>query len=307
MKTLGLSMVVKNEEETLPSCLKSIHDLFDNIVIIDTGSTDKTIEILKDTFDIDAISRKSNPDDPESITEARNFSLEKNTADWILVLDADETIMRNDVKKIKELIQNATEKAFFLTWSNERAEKQFDDYKMVLFQNNLNIQFDGKVHSNTQISLRRLGLEAGNAQDIKIRHSLDAIKPHRLHRRQRLERYIKDDPDCWRYQWFLGYSYFMEKDFDSAMPFLRDTCNSLSTTFPVECLNAHMVLTDLNARKGIHDKCFRIMKQAVTFYESVKDDFEVRANKDMKAWIYNTKQLIDENRLDDIHVYEFAC
>jgi len=303
--TLGISMVVKNEAHRIAACLRDISSAVDSIVVVDTGSSDGTPQLLKETLGVTALCVPEPASDPQEITQARNLSLESNPCDWILVIDPDETITREDILKIKSLMASE-EPAFFLVWRNRRSGVVFDDYKLALFKNRLGIRYDGSVHSNPQSSLRRLGLKATLAADVVISHSLEEQNAFRLSRKERLKRYAASDPTWWRYQWFLGYTHFKEKDFESAVPLLRDTCNSLSKDFPVECLNAHMVLTDLNARKGIHDKCTRIMRQAATFYDEVADDFEVKANQQMGPWIAETVDLIKQNRLDAIHCYEFA-
>jgi len=99
--TLSCCMIVKNEEKFLEQCLNSIKDLVDEIIIVDTGSTDKTKEIAArftdKIFDFKWC---------DDFAAARNESLKHATGDWILVLDADETISAQDHAKIKELIQN---------------------------------------------------------------------------------------------------------------------------------------------------------------------------------------------------------
>ncbi len=304
--SIGVSMVVKNEAHRVGACFSEIAAEVDSVVVVDTGSTDDTVGMLQREFGISAIKADPYATDPDVITHARNLSLEHNDCDWVLVLDADETVTASDVARLKEITAESRDDAYFLTWRNARGGGHFDDYKLALFRNGLGIRFDGLVHCNPQPSLRRLGLEAKLLPEIAIAHSLEERSPFRTKRKDRLARYAADDPQWWRYQWFLGYTYFKENDFENAVPLLRDTCNSLSADFPVECLNAHIVLTDLNARKGIHDKCFRIMRQAASFYEQVKDDFEVKANRQMGAWIAEAVDLINQNKLEAVRSYEFA-
>ncbi len=87
MPTLSLCMIVKNEEKHLARCLSSVKDVADEIVIVDTGSTDKTIEIAESfsakIFHFDWVN---------DFSAARNFALSKCTGDWILYLDADEEL-----------------------------------------------------------------------------------------------------------------------------------------------------------------------------------------------------------------------
>ena len=94
-------MIVKDEEDFLEQCLNSLKDYVDEIIIIDTGSTDKTIEIAKRFTD-----RVYEHEWPHDFSKARNISISYATCDWILILDADEIIAEHDLKKIKELIKD---------------------------------------------------------------------------------------------------------------------------------------------------------------------------------------------------------
>ncbi len=106
---LSLCMIVKNEERWLDGCLKSVAGLVDEIVIVDTGSTDRTIEIAR------AHGANVFPETwTDDFSRARNLSIEKATGDWILVLDADEVIERRDHGKIRSLIETSQASSYFL-------------------------------------------------------------------------------------------------------------------------------------------------------------------------------------------------
>ena len=96
--TLGLSMIVKNEEKVIGRCLDCCKGLFDEIVIVDTGSTDKTKEIVSKytdkIYDFEWI---------YDFAAARNYSFSKNTCDFIMWLDADDIIDDENLNKLKEL------------------------------------------------------------------------------------------------------------------------------------------------------------------------------------------------------------
>ena len=82
---ISLCMIVKNEEEYLPRCLENIKDIVDEIIIVDTGSTDKTVEIAK-SYGAKVYYFKWN----NNFSEARNVSLKYATKDWILILNVDD-------------------------------------------------------------------------------------------------------------------------------------------------------------------------------------------------------------------------
>lgn len=98
MCTISLCMIVKNEEAHLANCLSSIKDIVDEIVVVDTGSTDATKEIARRFTDkvLDFIW-------VDDFSKARNYAFEQATKDYILWLDADDVLLEPDRIKFKQL------------------------------------------------------------------------------------------------------------------------------------------------------------------------------------------------------------
>lgn len=96
---ISLAMIVKNEEKHIRNCLERVNNIVDEIVIVDTGSTDKTIEIAKE---FDAKIYKF--DWCNDFSAARNYAAEKTTGEWILVLDADEYVSVGDKETLIQFI-----------------------------------------------------------------------------------------------------------------------------------------------------------------------------------------------------------
>ena len=91
MISISLCMIVKNEEKVIERCLRSVKNLVDEIIIVDTGSTDKTKEIVhkytNNVYDFKWC---------DDFSKARNFSFSKATKEYILWLDADDVILKKD-------------------------------------------------------------------------------------------------------------------------------------------------------------------------------------------------------------------
>ena len=83
--TLSLCMIVKDEEEMLPGCLEPLRGFVDEMIVVDTGSSDRTVEIAE-SFGARVVDFPWNG----SFADARNASIEAATGDWIMYLDADE-------------------------------------------------------------------------------------------------------------------------------------------------------------------------------------------------------------------------
>ena len=98
MISISLCMIVKNEEQVLARCLESVKDLMDEIIIVDTGSTDKTKEIAAKytdkIYDFEWIS---------DFSAARNFAFSKASCDYIYSADADEVLDEENYAKFKAL------------------------------------------------------------------------------------------------------------------------------------------------------------------------------------------------------------
>ena len=107
MKEISLCMIVKNEEDVLERCLESAKGIVDEIIIVDTGSTDRTKEIASNytdkIYDFEWVN---------DFSKARNFSFSKATKDYILWLDADDVIFEKDkldFLKLKEKLDGSVD------------------------------------------------------------------------------------------------------------------------------------------------------------------------------------------------------
>ncbi|WP_229414638.1 MULTISPECIES: tetratricopeptide repeat protein [Moorena] len=100
---LSLCMIVKDEEESLPQCLSSVKDVVDEMVVLDTGSTDRTIEVAQSYG-----ARVYQFEWCNDFAAARNQALKYVQGEWVLVLDADEVLKPEVVPEIKQAIQNSS-------------------------------------------------------------------------------------------------------------------------------------------------------------------------------------------------------
>jgi len=94
---LSLALIVKNEEKNLKRCLDSVEGLWDELVIVDTGSTDRTVEIAQRYTD-----KIYYFEWVDHFAKARNFSFSKCNQPWIMWIDADDILKPEDVKNIRE-------------------------------------------------------------------------------------------------------------------------------------------------------------------------------------------------------------
>lgn len=110
---LSFCIIVKNEEQNLPQCLSSVRDVVDQMIVLDTGSSDRTSEIAK-SFGAEVYSFDWRND----FSAARNESLNYAQGDWVLVLDADEVL----VPEIVPILKTAIEQKEYLVFNLVRQE-----------------------------------------------------------------------------------------------------------------------------------------------------------------------------------------
>ena len=98
-KLLSVAMIVKDEEANIRRALEAIKDVADEIIVVDTGSTDRTPEIVKEYTDKLYFHEWQN-----DFSEARNYSLKFPTCEWVLIYDADEEASESFKKNIREFL-----------------------------------------------------------------------------------------------------------------------------------------------------------------------------------------------------------
>lgn len=161
LKRLSLCMIVKNEEKNLGRCLKSVQDVVDEMIIVDTGSTDDTVKIAEE-YGAKVYHYKWDND----FGSARNYSLDKATGDWILVLDADEEIPSECKNNIRSLLVDIdVDIAFNVRIRNISSNindptQSINNYMVRMFINKPSIRYHGKIHE--YINLTSINLSEDN-------------------------------------------------------------------------------------------------------------------------------------------------
>lgn len=165
---VSLCMIVKNEEKHLADCLASVGDFCSEMIIVDTGSTDRTIEIAKE---YGAIIRTF--DWVDDFAAARNASIQEASGDYIFILDADERILPEDLVRLKWMAACRQADVYFCK-SVDAGEHQPDPTNppydvMRMFRNGLGLQFESPLHHTIIPSAIRSGLRMAYT-NLSIQH-----------------------------------------------------------------------------------------------------------------------------------------
>ena len=167
-------IIVKNEETDLPRCLMSLRPLAAEIIVVDTGSTDRTRDIAT-AFGARVFEESWTGD----FSAARNSSLQQAEGDWILVVDADEVIAARDLDTLRQmtakrggktawtfLSRNYVMRGNTMGWTandgtyapEEAGSGWIPSRKVRLFPNDRRIRFENPVHELVEPSLERIGI-----------------------------------------------------------------------------------------------------------------------------------------------------
>ena len=151
-ETVSLCMIVKDEEDCLLAAIQSVRNLTDEIIVINTGSTDNTPQLA-----LAAGAKLFNLNWTEDFSVARNFSLKQASSDWVLVLDADEVLESVNPETFYELLNNVQVEGYFLHIKNILGPTQGESHDQVvrLFRNKPMYQFEGPIHEQVAPAILR--------------------------------------------------------------------------------------------------------------------------------------------------------
>ncbi len=152
--TISACMIIKNEQPFLDGCLKSLHGLVDEIVIVDTGSTDSSIDIARAHG-----ARVLDYAWHDDFAAARNFGLEAAGSEWILYIDADERLVDATREALRAGLEKPDIFAVRLLFRVNSNSTLYREYR--LFRNDPRLRFKGAMHETILPDLAMLQREAG--------------------------------------------------------------------------------------------------------------------------------------------------
>ncbi len=219
--SLSICLIIKNEEKHLSRCLSRMKDIASEIIVVDTGSTDKSLLIASEYTD-QIYSYKWKDD----FSLARNFCLDKAEGDWILVLDGDEEVDRKCLDLLKEIIQNQDIDAYLVTINNNPENTQelmaISDLQPRLFRNNKQYRYRGIICEQILDSMLDSNARIETARDIQIIHygyvKEDYENRYRLIRNTDLisKAFYRDEEEAIKY-FYLGRDYYLHHKFEDAL------------------------------------------------------------------------------------------
>lgn len=212
-KLLSLCIICKNEEKNIGTLLDSVNgDLFDEIIAVDTGSTDSTVKIIKKYTDNIYHFKWIN-----DFSAARNFSFSKASGEYIMWLDSDDYIKPKDYQKLLELKKRLDEAPMWLLKYEYAHDAQGRSicsfYRERIIKRSLNLKWQEPIHEYLPLA------SSFKKEDIEIHHN----KIHDSSSRNIpiLEDIVKKKPNNARNVFYLGKEYFDASQFEEAIPLLE--------------------------------------------------------------------------------------
>lgn len=259
---ISACMIVKNEADALPECLSSLRDYIDEICIVDTGSTDETVTVARSFGATVSFHEWTN-----DFSAARNAALRQATGQWILIIDADETLCREDGPALRRLLESSEHEAYFiqlLSFIKDNSPDSVVRNQVVrLIRNRPAYCYNGRIHE---------GLDLTSAQgkvaysDIRIYHYgylKDVI--HRKEKRQRnlslLQKEVDQNPENPYFRFNIGTEYFNLGEYEKALEHYEEAARWASPKHLYAHLLVKRRISCLQAL-GRHFKALQVAKQA---------------------------------------------
>jgi len=146
-QTVSACMIVRNAQGTLYRCLDSVKEIADEIIVCDTGSSDRTMKIAREYTD-----KLTSIPWNDDFAAARNRSIAEATGDWILWIDADEYLLGGE--HLGKYLRDNMYQGYVIRQHHQAIDAQFKpDVPVRLFRNHRNIKFFGCIHEHPETEL----------------------------------------------------------------------------------------------------------------------------------------------------------
>lgn len=283
---LSATLITRNEEANLRCCLTSLAGIVDEVVVVDTGSTDETVAIAQEFGAIVGSFVWS-----DDFSAARNHAISLASGDWVLVIDADEELTPESGAAIRQAIvrpQFGGYDAEIVNFtSDDDATALYVHHACRLIQRGEEIGFSGRIHEQVTPSLERAGLPWANLPGFRILHH--GYKPSAMVERnkisrtiQALEREVREEPSD-PFHWFnLANAYVVARRWPEAENAARQCAVHAPADYEYGALDYQFLTTAL-ANQGRYLEALKACDEADAHgYSGLFNEFE-RASILMKV------------------------
>jgi glycosyltransferase involved in cell wall biosynthesis len=292
---ISACVIAKNEEKTLPRCLESVKDIVSEMIVVDTGSTDRTVEAAQScgakVYHFEWI---------DDFSAAKNFAISKARGNWIVFLDADEYFSTDSIPRIKDVIKFAHQNKYdfikvfmsHLNWKTKKLETSSENIRM--FRNDPHIRYVGVIHemvirsnyparvldATKQITVIHTGYSPETIQEKKkSKRNLDL-----------LFRELEKKPKSSNLAFYISEAYMLDKDFENSLKYAKKVLeyrnSTLSGMYEKNYLN---MIQCMRKMQYPETEVLQLIYEAVKAYPTVPDfylhlgDIYVQKNRNVDA------------------------
>lgn len=224
---LSACLIVKNEQRVMKRCLSSLKGVADEVIVVDTGSTDATVQLCLENGAI-----VHHAEWEHDFAKARNTAIDLATGQWVLVLDADESILEPQGVKLRNLLNaEAQAEGYFVKVINyygygHKVLGASVSSSMRLFRNNPQYRYKGKIHEQIVEPILQANPKAALLfTDLEIEHDgylTEVVRDKGKSRRniELLEREVEEHGDPFQ-RYNIAVEYIRAGDYELALKQLR--------------------------------------------------------------------------------------
>lgn len=272
---ISACMIVKNEENFLEQCLISIKDYVDEIIIVDTGSDDRTVDIAE-SFG----ARVYHHQWENHFSKHRNQSFGYAENDWILYIDADEELLTGSGELMRKAVMEAERNIDAIAVTLECI---FNGGKSIaynnavrLFRNHRGFYYKGRVHNYI------VGVKNVSCYPIRLfHHGYNLDKASMAHKFERTSNLLKldiaDDPDDPRPHHFLSASYLSEHMYEEALEeaLLSISLSERKNEFSHNYLWSIYIASSASLNLGKIEKARKLAEKGIKFFPDHLDSYYI--------------------------------
>lgn len=264
---LSAVLIVKNEEEILATALESVKG-FDEIVVVDTGSTDRTKEIASrytdKVFDFAWC---------DDFSKARNEAIEKATGDWCFSVDADHEVLTSpeQIKAEIEKAEAAGEKVVYVKTLMGSDDKHVH-WREVLFKRDPDVRWHGAVHENIQPTAK-MRVDVARRCGYSKNHGKDPYRNIRI---------LENNPITTRSKFYLGRENFERRIYVKAIEWMNEYLKE--GKWQPEITEAWLVIAKSYWYSNQGDKAREACLRAIRSNPDCKEALVLMGNMHFEPW-----------------------
>ncbi|MDQ0194843.1 glycosyltransferase [Paenibacillus wynnii] len=281
--SISLCMITKNEERFLMDCLNSVKDAIDEIIIVDTGSTDRTCEIAL-SFGAKIYHRPWEQD----FAAPRNFGIDRAKGQWILILDADETLEASVT--IRQMVTDAEKdiEGFLMNicnYSDDAKSLIEQSVGLRLFRNQPRFRYFGALHEQLPLQDANVALSGLIIHHFGYMPSVTLAKEKHIRNLEILMKEKVKNPNSAFVYYNLGTEYVRLKQYSTALKHYTTSLDLLDQETGYEA-RMYKLMTLCYLHLEPNPKHLSTLQQGVQYFPDYPDLYYMRGLYFEKLGIY---------------------